>query len=119
MSEYKAEAVSSKMTDEEINDGTIEAVGFYFPFVLGTGNLCIKVINEPLLNTEEKAYERARSEFLQNGYQKHVVTFRTWRTDLTMNMLISVYGIKYKVVKTSIASDVKSTICTVTGVRYE
>ena len=117
MSDYIAEALSSTMSDEELADEGGD--GFSFVFELGTGNIGIKTITELLLNTEAKAYERARSEFLKNGYRKNIIAFRTWRTDFSLNQIIFVEGLRYKITKLSIKSDVKSTITSVTGARYE
>jgi len=90
-----------------------------FIFELATGNEGVKTIVNPLLSTEDVAEQRARYEFMENGYEKKYITFDTYRTDLIVNNIILVKGLKYKVTDISISSNKTKMKTTVKGVRYE
>ena len=72
-----------------------------------------------MLNTERIPNERARREFMENGYTHKYVTLKTYRTDLVLNQIISVHGVKFKIIAKNTSSDDKKVIVSITGVRYE
>ena len=90
-----------------------------FVFELEGGGDGIRKINEPLLKTQTLAELRAKREFLKSGYTQRICTFKTYRSDIKLNDIISVKGLKYKVVQVQISSDDKKVIFSIKGVRYE
>jgi hypothetical protein len=70
------------------------------------------------LRTRAVAEQRARREFLDNGYPKKYTDIDTWRTDLELNNIISAEGVKYKIESYSINSTLVKTITTLKGVHY-
>lgn len=88
-------------------------------FKLIGGNTGEDTIQDPLLETQEAALERAKSEFIKNGHRQREVSFRTFRTDMAQNSVISVRGLPYIVKTQSIAGDKVKVVSTITAVRYE
>jgi len=110
---------SSTISEEQILSGNSPIPSVTFTFELATGNEGIKVIVEPLLKTIEVAEQRARYEFMNNGYSKKPITFKTWRTDININDIISVRGLKFKVTSVNIVTNETKIETTISGVRYE
>ena len=88
-------------------------------FQLDNGNTGEMSVNDPLLDTEERAKERAMSEFLKNGYAQNVITFQTYRTDLKLNDTINIYGIMYLVKGKSLLINGVKIVVTIRAVRYD
>ncbi len=88
-------------------------------FEIGGDNTGEMNIVDELLDTEERAKQRAKSEFLKNAYSVRDITFSTYRTDLSINDTISVGGLPYLV--KAINYDVGSTkiVIRITARRYE
>ena len=76
-------------------------------------------IIEKLLDTQSKAEERARSEFLKTGYKKKEIRFFTYRTDLEKNQVINVYGMPYLVKSMTFTQNKQSIKAEIRAVRYE
>ncbi len=89
-----------------------------FNFELGTGNEGMKTVVEPMLRTRVVAEQRARREFLDNGYPKRYTDIDTWRTDLELNDIILVAGVKYKVELYDILTSGVKTVTNLKGVHY-
>ena len=102
-----------------VGDPVITIPANIFRYELATGNTGEKKVVEPLLNTEAKGKERARREFLDNGYRKRNVTLNTHRSDLKLNDIIVVKGLKYKIISIDISSDVAKVVFSIKGLRYE
>lgn len=88
-------------------------------FQLENGNMNSMTISDPLLESETLASERAKSEFLKNGHKLSEISFNTYRTDLTKNMIIMVRGLKYLIKGISTSQTDRSILTTIRGVRYE
>jgi len=93
--------------------------GNVWRFRLENGNTSEMSVSDPLLDTEARARERAKSEFLKNGYAKNVITFKTHRTNIKMNDAIKLGGIVYLVKGISASIDSTSIISTIKAVRYD
>ncbi len=87
-------------------------------FQIENGNTGEMVISDALLDNEDLATERAKSEFLKNSYILKEIRFTTPLTNIVKNMVINVYGVPYlvKSVQTTINSvSIKTSI---RAVRY-
>ena len=87
-------------------------------FVLQSENTGTMSISDPLLDTKERAEERARAEFLQKSYAQRQSSFQTYRTDLRINDTIAIDGIPWLVKGLSAAVDEKKIVMTVEIHRY-
>ena len=56
-----------------------------------------KEINESFLVDETSAKNRAKAEFLEYGYDKQVVEFETYFSDININDIIVVYAPSYRI----------------------
>ncbi len=80
-----------------------------------TGTLKIR---DELLNTEDRAKERAMSEMLNNSYIKKVISFKTYLTDISINDTINIKGQPF-LVKSISASVGKSIELDIGAIRYD
>ncbi len=80
-----------------------------------TGTLTIK---DDLLNTEDKAKERAMSEMLNNSYIKKEINFKTYLTDISINDIINISGQPF-LVKSIYASVGKEIAMGIGAIRYD
>ncbi len=101
--DYKSEAVPLKQWKFQISNGN-------------TGEM---VVSDPLLDTEERAEERAKSEFLKNSYKLKEVRFGTYRTDILKNQIINVRGLPYIAKSIVVNTNMVSIKNTIRAVRYE
>ena len=81
--------ISSKLINQTI--GTYEAI-FEIPKEGGS-----KEIHEALLKNEVSALTRAKAEFLQEGYDKQTVEFKTYFLELNVGDTIEVFAPIYNV----------------------
>jgi len=88
-------------------------------FTINNGNTGIMRISDPLLDTEERAEERAMSEFLRNAFAINSIGFTTYLTDLMLNNIIIVGGLNYLVKGISVAVTEISVVVGIEGVRYD
>lgn len=77
------------------------------------------VIVEELLDSKDRASERAKSEFLKNSYAKREISFSTIRTDLQLNEVINVKGLPYIIKNLTTKCDVTKIVVQVKAIRYE
>ena len=56
-----------------------------------------KEINESYLVDETSAENRAKAEFLEYGYDKQIVEFETYFSDVNINDIISIYAPSYRI----------------------
>ena len=92
---------------------------FEYVFVLDGGKSGTMTIVDESLSDQTAAELRARSEFLDNGYKKRFISFSTYNTSLSVNDIIMVNGLKYKIVELTYDADNISSTVSVRGVRYE
>lgn len=90
-----------------------------FNYELGNGNTKTAVITEQMINDEDVAKERAKSEFLKHGYSRRWVSLKTYRTDLKINDTINMRGLPYLVKSVVMDVDSKKIVSRVRAVRYE
>ncbi|MFA6691657.1 MAG: hypothetical protein WCR98_06740 [Saccharofermentanales bacterium] len=88
-------------------------------FALSNGETAVQSITDRLINTAAAAEARAKSEFLKNGYRNKWVTFKTYRTDLSINQIINVRGLPYLVKDIQIMIDPVKIVSQIKAVRYE
>ena len=88
-------------------------------FVAMNGNTGEMVITDQLLDTEERAEERAEAELLENGYISNGFTFPTYRTDLKMLDIINIGGLPYKIIAISANVDPQKLVLSITVKRYD
>lgn len=88
-------------------------------FNITNGNTGEVTISDPLLDVYGAAEERALSEFLKNSYRIREITFTTYRTDFTKNMVINVQGLPYLVKNITTIVDRKTIKTKIKGIRYE
>lgn len=105
-------------TSEEISEETDKEI-LEFEFLLENGKSGITTVSSPLLDTEARAEARATSEFLQKAYKKKQVQFKTFRTDIKLNEIILIEGLKYILKSSTTQVTEKSVISTITALRYE
>ncbi len=92
---------------------------FIRKFQIPNGNTGEVVISDPLLDSDERAEERAMSEFLKKSYSLRVVRFETHLSNFTKNQTINIWGLAYLVkgINTSISKvSIKTNI---RAIRYE
>jgi len=87
-------------------------------FILQSENTASMTVMDPLLNTRERAEERARAEFIRNSYPQRVTRFSTYLTDLRINDTISINGVPWLVKSLVYDVDDKSIVTTVEVHRY-
>ncbi len=90
-----------------------------YKFELVGGNSGVFSLSDELLDTEERAEERALSEFLKNGHSVNSVSFSTYRTDFNMNDTISLMGMPYLVKDIATDIDAVKIVTTITCTRYD
>jgi hypothetical protein len=56
-----------------------------------------KEIKDEYITDETIATERAKAEFLENGYTKQEVEFTTYFTDISINDIIRIYAPSYRI----------------------
>jgi len=88
-------------------------------FNLTNGNTGSMTVSDVLLDTEEAALERAKSELLKNGHRLKELEFATYRTDFKKNDILSIRGLNYLVKSTSVTVSSVSIVTKVKVVRYE
>ncbi len=103
-------------TSSAASESEIEPIIYHFE--LGNGNEGKKTVIEPMLRERDAAQQRAIQEFLDNGFPKKYVDADTWRTDLLLNEILVIKGIKYKVISIDINSDKVSCKVSIRGVHY-
>jgi len=88
-------------------------------FNLANGKDGTMTVSDQLLDNATAAEERAKSEFLKNGYKMQEVQFSTHRTDLRKNDSIKVRGVNYLIKGKSTQINSVSMITTIRAVRYD
>ena len=88
-------------------------------FIIENGNIGVMSVTDPLLDTEERARERAYSEILKNGYASNSVSFSTFITSLNLNDVVEVGGVPYLIKSISYNGDSKKIIVNIGAVRYD
>ena len=88
-------------------------------FQITNGNTKEVVINDPLLDYEAIAEERAMSEFLKGSYRLKQVSFSTHVNGLVLNDVINVRGLPYLVKSIRTSIDKVHVINTIRAARYE
>lgn len=86
---------------------------------LTTGNTGEMTISDPLLDTDAAAEQRARSEFLKNGYSLSEVSFKTHLGDFSVNQLIEVGGKRYLVKDITVSQGSVVQETSIRAVRYD
>jgi hypothetical protein len=87
-------------------------------FQINNGNTGETNISDPLLDTEERAEERAKSEFLKNSYSLHEIRFKTYITNLKLNQIVRIKGVPYIIKNIDITVDNQHK-ADIRAVRYE
>lgn len=109
-------ATSTTVTEADL----YEAKGnVTWEFSMDNGSTGIITVSDPLLDTEAAATERAKSEFLKNGYKHRDISFSTHRDDLVLNDVIIVKGLPYLVKSIDAADNSVSTLFKIKAKRYE
>ena len=90
-----------------------------FVFELANGKTGEITVIEDLLDTEERAAQRAEAEFLENSYTIATCSFDTYITNFNLGQIISVRGLSYKIMSLSHTADEKKIVTHVEGERYE
>jgi len=90
-----------------------------YKFELLTGNTGVLSITDELLDTQDRAEERALSEFLKSAYANNNISFRTYRTDLKLNDTINISGLPYLVKSIVATIDSTKIISSIVAVRYD
>lgn len=108
-------ATGSTITDDTSTDVPV----LEWKFDITNGNTGEMTVSDPLLKDQTVALERAKSEFLKNSYRLKEVVIQTWRTDLTKNQVISIYGVPYLIKEITTVITDKSMKSIIRGVRYE
>lgn len=88
-------------------------------FQISNGNTGEVLISDALLDSEELATERAKSEFIKNSYKHITINFSTYRTDFDLNMIINIYGLPYIIKSINTHVDEASITTNIGAVRYE
>ena len=88
-------------------------------FEILNGNVSQMSIEDPLLDTQPRAQERAMSEFLKNAYAQILVTVTTHITTINLNDIVNVAGVPYLVKTISTTSDSVKTKVVLGFKRYE
>ncbi len=83
-----------------------------------TNTARMTIINE-LLDTKERAEERAMSGFLKNAFAQNTISFRTSITSLVLNQVIRVEGLNYIIKSISPMINDRSMIVSIQAVRYD
>lgn len=102
-----------------LRDGGMVIPHFTQKFQLENGQIGAMAITDIFINSSTVAQERAKSEFLKNGYKSRWVDLRTYRTDFDLNDVIIVRGLPYLIKSISTVSTSVSTMSNIRGVRYE
>jgi len=119
MESYIDTATSRTLTEEEEANNPETPSGAEYTFELMTGNEGSITIVEPLLKEEVGARQRAESEFLKNGYSNIPLSFKTWRTDFSLNQILLIKGLRFKVTSINIESTKGHTYADLGVLRYE
>ncbi len=93
--------------------------GLLWEFDLQNNNTAKMAITDELLDTQERAEERAMSEFLKNAFAQNSITFKTSLTWLVLNQVIKVGGLNYIIKSISPTMDASSMLVTIQAVRYD
>lgn len=109
--------IQSQTITEDLKASTVPVLEWKFQ--IANGNTGETKISDPLLDTEARAEERAKSEFLKSSYRLKEITFATYRTDLTKNMIINVLGIPYLVKSLTTTITQISIKTNIRAIRYE
>lgn len=96
-----------------------EILGKVWKFQIENGNTGMMSVVDPLLDTEERAEERALSEFLKNAYAVNSISFLTWMTTLYLNQVVEVGGMPYLIKSIGYSGDAIKIIITVGVTRYD
>lgn len=112
--------VITSSTSTTIAEGTTSSREVIeFEFVQENGKTGVISVSDGLLDTQERAEARAISEFLQNAYKKRTAKFSTYRTDIGINDIIAVEGLRYIVKDVKIEITMKSMVALLMALRYE
>ncbi len=88
-------------------------------FDLQNNNTAKMAISDELLDTQERAEERAMSEFLKNAFAQNSISFKTSLTWLVLNQVIKVGGLNYIIKGISPMINDRSILVTIRAVRYD
>ena len=97
----------------------VDNEGLLWKFEINNGNVGVMKITDALLYTEERAEERAMSEFLRNSFAKNPVNFSTYVTYHFLNKTIKVGGLNYTIDTITTTGDEKKIVATIGGKRYD
>lgn len=111
--------IITSSTSNDIDSTASAGEVIEFEFVLENGMDGVISVSDELLDTQESAEERAKSEFLQNSYKKKEVQFDTYRTDLEKNDIIIVEGLKFIIKNIQVIIDKVAMVSTIRAIRYE
>lgn len=87
-------------------------------FEYNNGYSGVVTVSSDLLDTEERARQRAIAEFVNGGTKQRRIEFRTYRTDLRVGDIVRIDGAAYRVSSVVLKVSDKSMIATVQGVSY-
>ncbi len=88
-------------------------------FDIQNNNTAKMSITDVLLDTQERAEERAMSEFLKNAFAQNAITFKTSLTWLVLNQVIKVGGLNYIIKSISPMINDNSMLVSINAVRYD
>jgi len=87
-------------------------------FTFNNGYEGVTTITSELLDTEERARQRAISEFVQGGTKKKYIEFTTYRTDLLVGDHIEMGGLVYRLTNVDVRVSEKAAVSICKGVYY-
>ncbi len=88
-------------------------------FDIQNNNTAKMSITDELLDTRERAEERAMSEFLKNSFAQNSISFKTTLTWLVLNQVIKVGGLNYIIKSISPTIDDRSMLVSIQAARYD
>lgn len=88
-----------------------------FKFTFKNGQKGIRKINNELLDTEERAKQRAIAEFVKAS-KKETCTFSTYITDIRVGDIVYIEGKSYKIIEKNVSYNIPEIIANYKGVRY-
>lgn len=111
---YTAE--SQTVSEEYKAENTQQFIRRYH---LDGGNEREMTISDPLLDNDAAAEQRAKAEFLKNGYKLRPITFTTHLTDVLINDIVNVRGLPYVAKSINVTYNGYGFESRIKAVRYE
>lgn len=93
--------------------------GLQWQFEIDNGNTGVKIITDPLLDTEERAEERAMAELLRNSFATNSLNYSTHITKHILNKVIRVGGLNYIIRNITTTVESVKIVVKIGGVRYD